>query len=110
MFGNIIFAAKYRRIIEVKRIAFSIASVTICSLQSFTAGIFSIFHLRLFTYLYNSFQHLPSLLSINFKNASADFSAASSCFDRCFSSSVYCTHNFLLLYAFLTFSYRLISL
>jgi len=42
-------------------LAFSIASVTICPLQSFMAGIFSLFPLRLFTYLLNSFQHLPWL-------------------------------------------------
>ena len=80
-------------------------------LQSLIAGIFSLFPSRLFTCFWKSDQHLPSLFSIDFKNAScADFLAGSSCLDSCLSFSVQCTPNFLLLYSSLTFDFnRLIS-
>jgi len=73
-------AAEYCRIIRVKNIGLSIASVMIRPLQSLMTGIFSLFPLRVFTYLEKSDQHLPSLFSTNFKNVSyADFLAARSC-------------------------------
>jgi hypothetical protein len=36
-------------------------------LQALKAGIFSLYALRLFTYLWNSGQHLPSLFNIDLK-------------------------------------------
>jgi hypothetical protein len=71
------------------------------------AGIFSLFPLRLFTFLWKSDRHLPSLLSIDFKNASCVyFLDAGSCFDSFFSFSVQCKLNFLVLYTFLTFDFN----
>jgi hypothetical protein len=87
---NIAVAAKYCRIIEVKRIGLF---YRVCNDPSVTVldGV-NIFPIS-FTPFYVFVELRPAftlfLLSIDFKNVScADFLAASSCLDRCFSSSL----------------------
>jgi hypothetical protein len=57
----------------LRELAFSIESVTNRPLTSSIAGIFSLFPLRLFTYLQNSVQQLPSFFNTVRKKSPAHF-------------------------------------
>ena len=109
---NIALAAEYCRIIGVKRIGLFYRVCNDPSVTDLHGGNFLSISFTPFYVFVEIRPTFTQFFSIVFKNAScADFLAASSCLDSCFSFSVQCTANFLLSYAFMTFDFnRLISL
>ena len=97
---NIALAAEYCGIIGVKIIGLF---YRVCNDPSVTVLDGGNIFLISFTPFYVFVEIRPAFALFYFKNAScADFLAAGSCLESCFSFSVQCTPNFLLLYAFLS--------